>query len=342
MNAKSLLFCAAALLLAAIPAGAAPRGDTPRVRIAMLTDGGAWDDSSFNLSGREGLEALLNHFPIYANFVESDGPEDYARNLAELAERGYRLVIGIGILLAPDVEKMALAYPNTLFASVDGGSRTPPPNARSLLFRVEECAFPAGYLAAAWADLQDPADPAVAWIGGMRVESVTSFTVPFAEGVKHYNRKHRRRVRVLGDYIDSFTDAAKAGELAGRFLSEGADVVFAPAGEAGVGALDAAKKAKKWAIGVDGDQYETLYDVRDILLTSCVKRIDRAVMQLCVAVCENQFWGGGCYEGRLANNGVGLAPYHDYEFKLPDALKREIQDIQRDIAAGTLSPFGKN
>lgn len=344
MKSRPLPTLAAALLLCTLAAAtAAPqRSPRPRLRIAMLTDGGGWEDRSFNQSCREGLEALLNHFPIYANFVETDGPTDYARHIAEMAERGYRLIIGVGIRLAPDIEKLAPAYPRTLFATVDGGSPLPPKNVRSLVFRVEECAFPAGYLAAAWADLQDPEDPAVAWIGGMNVESVTSFSTPFCNGAKYYNKLKKRRVRILGGFINSFLDEDAAQTAAEHYLANGADVLFAPAGLAGLSAIRAAKNAGKWAVGVDSDQYDLLYPERNVLLTSCIKRMDRAIMQLCIAVCENQFWGGGSYEGRLANNGVGLAPYHDFESKIPDELKQEVQNIQQAIAANQLDPFAEN
>jgi len=330
---------AAFLLLAALlalPALAAKPKE--RLRVAMVFDSGQSDDGGYNQTCREGVESLLTVFPVFANFVESDGDGegDFGRILAEMAERGYDLIVGVGALIAPSVEEVAARYPKTKFATVDGGSSWPADNVCSLTFKVEEAAFPAGYLAAAWAELKDPADPAVAWVGGMDIPSVTSYTDAFAAGVRHYNRAKDARVRIEGECIGSFDDEAKAKALAEEYLENGADVVFAAAGAAGNAAVHAAAKAGKWAVGVDTDQTRTLYRDRNAILTSCLKRMDRAVMQLVVATAEGEFWGGSTYEGRLLNHGVGLAPFHAFELEIPSTVKQEVLDIEKALARGEL------
>jgi basic membrane protein A len=202
---------------------------------------------------------------------------------------------------------------------------------------VDECAFPAGYLAAAWADIKDPAGPAVAWVGGMDVDSVNQFIVGFRGGVAHYNTQKNKDVQVLGGHVGSFEDFKGGQQLAEEFLDEGADVVFGVGSLTGNGAIAAAKEYGKWAIGVDTDQFYTLLNEQDIILTSCLKRMDRAVGQVVLAALENQFWGGTRYVGTLANHGVGLAPYHAFEDQLPERLKKEVLDIQRKILEGTLA-----
>ena len=51
----------------------------------------------------------------------------------------------------------------------------------------------------------------------------------------------------------AFNDPVAAGELAKADFDRGADVVFAAAGGSGLGVLQAAKDARKLAIGVDSD-----------------------------------------------------------------------------------------
>ncbi len=195
----------------------------------------------------------------------------------------------------------------------------------------------AGYLAAAWAEMKDPKDPAVAWVGGMDVESVNQFIVGFRNGVAHYNKLKNKEVRVLGGYVGDFGDFEAGFKLAGGFLDDGADVVFGAGSISGNGAIAAAQKYGKWAIGVDTDQYNTLPDQQDVILTSCLKRMDRAVNQVVTAALEHQFWGGTRYVGNLANHGVGLAPFHKYEDQIPERLQKEIVDIQRNLLEGDLS-----
>ena len=335
---KNLLFAA---LLAA--AGTAPAADLPMprragpMRVAMLSDGGTFLDNSFNQTCREGLQELMySDAPLYVQFVETLAPRNFERKLAAFAERDYRLLIGIGYRMAEPIRAVAADYPRTYFACVDGDYEEVPHNVWAITFQVDECSFPAGYLAAAWADLQDPKDPAVAWIGGMDVDSVNQFIVGFRNGVQHYNQVKGKKVRALGDYVGSFEDFEGGRTLANRLIDDGADVVFGVGSISGNGGIAAAKERGKWAIGVDTDQYNTLVDQQDVLLTSCLKRMDRAVKQIVTAALESQFWGGTRYVGNLANHGVGLASYHDFETRIPERLQREVVDIQRRILEGKI------
>ena len=331
-----LLALTALPLLSPGTAAAAPE-DPPSIRVAMLSDGGSFSDRGFNQNCREGIEALLyGGAPIFIQFGESGDPANFERQLAAYAERDYRLIIGVGYRMAPAIEAVAAEYPRTLFACVDGDYESPPHNVWALTFQVDECAYPAGYLAAAWADLRDPQDPAVAWVGGMDVDSVNQFIVGFRNGIARYNEVKNKNIRVMGGHVGSFDDFEGGRALATSFLEKGADVVFGAGSVSGNGAVAAAKEFGKWAIGVDTDQYYTLLDQQDILLTSCLKRMDRAVQQTVTAALDNQFWGGTRYVGTLANHGVGLAPYHEFEDRIPERLDKEIVDIQRRILEGTL------
>ena len=93
--------CLAAALFAATTRAAAlppfPEPATNVLRVAMLSDGGSFADNSFNQSCREGLESLLYAgAPLFVQFYEPLGTEDFALQMGAFAERGYRLVIGIG------------------------------------------------------------------------------------------------------------------------------------------------------------------------------------------------------------------------------------------------------
>lgn len=332
--------CAVLLLapLAAPGTSTARPESQPPMRVAMLSDGGPFYDQGFNQNCREGLEALLAAgTPIFVQFGETLSRGNFEQKLASYAERDFRLIFGIGYRMASAIEAVAADYPRTLFSSVDASYENPPHNVWALTFQVDECAFPAGYLAAAWADIKDPAGPAVAWVGGMDVDSVNQFIVGFRGGVAHYNTQKNKDVQVLGGHVGSFEDFKGGQQLAEEFLDEGADVVFGVGSLTGNGAIAAAKEYGKWAIGVDTDQFYTLLNEQDIILTSCLKRMDRAVGQVVLAALENQFWGGTRYVGTLANHGVGLAPYHAFEDQLPERLKKEVLDIQRKILEGTLA-----
>ena len=336
---KNRLVCLGIAAALAVSASAQlpsrPRGP---MRVAMLSDGGTFSDNSFSQNCREGLEELMySGAPLFVQFVEPTSPLNFERKLAALAERDYRLILGVGYRMAPAIAAVAAEYPRTYFACVDGDFDNVPHNVWALTFQVDECSFPAGYLAAAWAEMQDPKDPAVAFIGGVDCASVNQFIVGFRNGVRHFNKLKNKDVRILGGYVGAFDDFAGGKQLALGFLDEGADVIFGVGSISGNGGIAAAKERGKWAIGVDTDQYNTLVDQQDVILTSCLKRMDRAVSQVVSAALDNQFWGGTRYVGSLSNHGVGLAPYHDFADRIPERLQKEIVDIQRNLLEGEIS-----
>jgi basic membrane protein A len=78
--------------------------------------------------------------------------------------------------------------------------------------------------------------------------------------------------------VSGFGDPAKGETAADGMFQKGADIVYHAAGGSGGGVFAAAKKAKGWAIGVDSDQALTAEaDVRDVILTSMLKKLDVAV-----------------------------------------------------------------
>lgn len=310
---------------------APPACDAAPLKVGMVSDAASFNDAGFNQSCQAGLQRAMREFKVEGCFRESRGHGDYLANLNDLAGSGCGLVIGIGALMQRDMAAAATNHPDVKFALVDGEFYPPLPNVQSLLFSVDEAAFQAGYLAAAWTDVQSPPGGKVGYVGGVKIASVEQFILPFQAGVSHFNRKHGKAIQVLGDYAGTFENPRQGRELGERLIAAGATVIFAAAGQTGAGALAAAKAKGKWGIGVDADQYYTLPEVRDCLLTSCLKRMDRAVYALVQDVLTGRFRGGGVMTGSLANGQVGLAPFHSLEKQIPAPIIQELADLQQDI-----------
>ena len=243
----------------------------------------------------------------------------------------------VGFLLGDATVKMAPEYPDLHLAGIDQWYDPPVDNAVAIIFAVDQASFPIGYLAAAWADMQDPADPMVAHVSGMQIPPVEQFNVAYEAGVNYYNEQKGKNVRFSGVYVGDF-EAADQGKIVGNSLiDEGADVIFGVGGKTGNGGLAAAKERGKWGVGVDVDQYFTLPNEKDILITSTMKRLDNAVFSVTEAELAGEFPGGGVYLATLENGGIGLAPFHDFEDQIPDELKAEIEAILEGIKAGEIS-----
>jgi basic membrane protein A len=306
------------------------------MKVGMVSDIGGVDDASFNENTWEGLTRARDELKVSAQFIESQAQADYEKNITEFAEQEYDLIFTVGFLLGEATAKMAPLYPDVQFAGIDQWYDPPIPNAVAITFAVDEAAFPIGYFAAGWADLKDPGDPQVGWVGGMQIPPVEQFIVAYEAGVAHYNQQKGANVQVKGVYVGSF-EAPDEGKIQGQSLiDEGVDVIFGVGGKTGNGGLAAAKESGKWGVGVDVDQYYTLPNERDILITSCMKRLDNAVFSVTEALTEEEFPGGDIYVGTLENEGVGLAPYHDFEDEVPDELTKEVEDIIDGIKKGEI------
>jgi basic membrane protein A len=302
----------------------------------MVSDVGGIDDASFNQNTWEGLEKAQEELGVEAQFIESAAQADYEKNITEFAEQDYDLIITVGFLLADATANMAAVYPDTNLAIIDNAYDPPIPNVAGIVFNVDEAAFPIGYLAAGWAALQDPGDPQVGWVGGMQIPPVEQFIVAYEAGVDYYNQQKGANVQAKGVYVGDF-EAPDQGKIQGQSLiDEGVDVIFGVGGKTGNGGLAAAKENGKWGIGVDVDQYYTLPNEKDILITSCMKRLDNAVFGVVEALLADEFPGGSVYVGTLTNSGVGVGPYHDYEDQIPDELKQEVDAIVEGIKNGEI------
>ena len=314
----------------------------PKFKVGMVSDVGGIDDASFNENTWKGLEDAARMFGVEAKFLESQAQADYENNITEFAEQGYDLIITVGFLLMDATHKMAREYPDVNFAGVDFSSfdwattGEVTPNVQGILFNVHEASFPVGYLAAAMADQLDPDDPVVAYIGGMQIPPVEEFIVAYEAGTNYYNEKYGKDVGFTGVYVGDFEAPDQGKVQANSLIDEGADIIMGVGGKTGNGGITAAKERGKWGVGVDVDQYYTLPNEKDILVTSTMKRLDKAVLAVIKNMVVGKFGGGADYFGTLANAGVGVGPLHDFEDKVPDNIKADVAQIQKDIMTGAL------
>jgi basic membrane protein A len=334
---KKWVFATIAMLLVLSLALAGCGGTADEgVKVGMVSDVGGIDDASFNQDTWDGLQRAQEELGVQAQFIESQAQADYEKNITEFAEQDYDLIITVGFLLGDATAKMAEQYPDTYLAIIDVVYDPPIPNVAGIAFNVDEAAFPIGYLAAGWASLQDPSDPQVGYVAGMQIPPVEQFIVAYEAGVDYYNQQKGANVQTKGVYVGDF-EAPDQGKIQGQSLvDEGVDVIFGVGGKTGNGGIAAAKENGKWGIGVDVDQYFTLPNEKDILITSCMKRLDNAVYGVVELLTEDQFPAGDVYVGTLENDGVGLAPYHDFEDQIPDELKQEVNDIVEGVKSGEL------
>jgi basic membrane protein A len=308
-----------------------------------VTDTGGVDDKSFNQTAYKGVLDAKD-LGVEAKVFESKDKSDFAPNISQALSQKCDLVVTVGFLLGDAT--LAAAQKNTKqrFAIVDyaffdkDNKKIDVPNVRELTFSTDQAAFLAGYVAAGTSKTGK-----VATYGGIQIPTVTIFMDGFKKGVDQYNKDSGKSVKLLGwngktgQFVGNFEDSDKGGTITASFLQDGADVIMPVAGPVGQGTISTVKAAggKAKIVWVDTDGCVSVPDACKYFLTSVVKNMDVAVLDTVKAAKDDTF-KGGIYTGTLKNDGVGIAPYHEFDATVPKALRDKVDEYKQQIISGEL------
>jgi basic membrane protein A len=301
------------------------------IKVGLAYDIGGRGDKSFNDAAAAGLEKAKSEFGVETKELEAKPGETDAQKeerLRLLAEGGYNTVVAVGFAYATALKKVAADFPDVHFAIVDDAS-IQAPNVADLVFAENEGSFLVGVAAA----LKTKSNH-VGFVGGVNVPLIQKFQAGYDAGVKAVNPDIKIEDKYLTQPPDfgGFQDPAK-GKVAGQGMYQsGADIVFAAAGSSGLGVFQAAKDANALAIGVDSDQYLTVDDaLKDVILTSMVKKVDVAVYNFIKSVTEgNALSGTQTFD--LKSGGIDYATSGG---KVDD-IKSKLDEYKQKIISGEI------
>ncbi len=332
---------AGVLLALAFVAGCSPGPTTGACQASALKVGLITDvtgiDGTVNRQLWSGLERAGQELGVCTEFLESRSDQDYARNITELGEQHFDLIVASSAQLLGAVQQMAGDYPSTQFVIADAPGVSPLPNVSTITFRVDQAAFLAGYLAAAWATTKDPGGPRVAYVASRENPAAEQYVKGFQAGVSYFDSHKGGLVQLDGVYVGDSEVAVDAQAAATSFFDWGADVLFEVDGAVPLGGLAIAEERGKWGIGADLDLYLAQPNVREILLTSAVKLPENAIGSFVKLMDLGGVRTGMTMAGTLENAGVGLAPFHDMERSIPDSVKQDLAEVEQDLLAGAVS-----
>ena len=326
-------------------------------RVGFVTDTGGIDDGSFNETQWAGIQLADAELPnIDAQFIQSDEATQYEPNLTEFASQGYDLIIASGFFLGGDMAKVANAYPEIMFSIFDYsypdsfgvpegvvGHAECIPNVMGQIFKADQAAYLAGYLAAGMTETGK-----IGYFGGAKIPTVTYFGVGFQMGMEKYNEVHGTSVELVGWdnetgeglFTGDFIDLTKGKEATESLFDEGVDIFIPVGGLIGSPGFDVARERGGYGIWVDTDGYFSLPGVQDVILTSVEKVMATSMFEMVKSAQAGTFQGCTNYVGDLANGGVTISPYHDLEDAIPDELKAEIEELKAQIISGEITDTG--
>jgi basic membrane protein A and related proteins len=287
---------------------------------AVIYDMGGKFDKSFNEAAFRGLEKYRKETgkPVMEFEIANETQREQA--MRRMAERGANPIIAIGFSQQGAVEKVAKEFPKVGFTIVDQVVKLP--NVQSVLFKEHEGSFLVGMIAALTSKTGK-----VGFIGGMDIPLIRKFQCGYEQGVKYANPKAEVFVNMVGTTGQAWSDPARGAEFARAHFAKGADVIFAAAGGTGLGIYQAAKDAKKFAIGVDSNQNHIQPGT---MLTSMVKRVEVSVYD---ALKGHK---PGLQVLGLKEDGVDYALDAHNEKLITPEVKKKVDQAKADIIAGKI------
>jgi basic membrane protein A len=305
-------------------------GPGAKVRIGLVFDIGGKNDQSFNSAAWRGLQRAEAELGVHVEFIEPSEGADRESALRTLAARNVDLVIAVGFIFGPDLERLAAQFPQVKFAGVDYSPSPgvgPLPNLAGLRFREQEGSFVVGAIAATLSRSK-----VVGFVGGMKIPLIRKFEAGYEAGVHYVCPDCRVLSAYAGTEPKAFSDAPLGQELASAQYARCADVIFHAAGKTGDGVFAAARQHGARAIGVDSDQFSA---APCCVVTSMIKRVDVAVFDIIKDTTNGQFHGG-MHELGLKEDGVGFVSDERNRFLLPIDVVNKAKQIGNEIIAGKI------
>jgi basic membrane protein A len=309
-----------------------PTGES-QLKVGLAYDIGGRGDQSFNDAAAAGLEKAKSEFGLEVRELEASSGESNAEKeerLRLLAQGGFNPIVGVGFAYAEPLGKVAKEFPDTKFAIVDDASdASKGANIANLTFAENEGSFLVGVIAALKSQ-----SGTVGFVGGVEVPLIKKFEAGYKAGAE----AGKAGTKVQSTYLTQppdftgFNDPAKGKTAADGQFDAGADVVYQAAGGSGGGVFQAAKAAGKMAIGVDSDQYATADPaVRDVIITSMLKKVDVAVFDFIKTVHDDAFKAGE----KVYDLKAGGVDYSTSGGKIDD-IKAQVDDFKAKIIAGEI------
>ena len=300
------------------------------MRVGLVFDVGGKNDKSFNEGAWRGLQRARDELGVEVQFIEPSEGADRESALRTLAARGVDLVIGVGFIFGPDLERLAVQFPAVKFAGIDYAPSPGVgalPNLEGLAFREHEGSFLVGAIAGLLSKTR-----VVGFVGGMKIPLIRKFEAGYAAGVRHVCAGCRVLSAYAGSEPKAFADPSLGQDLASAQYAQGADVIFHAAGKTGDGVFAAARQRGALAIGVDSDQHAA---APCCIVTSMVKGVDVAVLTAITELAAGHF-RAGTHELGLAENGVGFVANAENAGLLPANVVAQVNVLRAQIIAGTI------
>ena len=309
-------------------------GGALAVAAAVLTVGGAAQAEKIKVAGiytqpiQQKWDARL-HLALTAAqeageidyvFSEKVANTDYVRVLREYAESGVDLVVGEAFGISREARAVADDYPKVAFLM---GDPFKPHGTNFAVFDnyIHEPCYLMGIIAGAMT-----VDGKIGMVGGYPIGEVNRLFHAFMEGARSVRPDAQFKVTFIGSWFDP----PKAKEAAFAQIEAGVDVLYAER----AGVVDAAREKGIIAFGNVNDMNKE-ENGTDVVVTSALWHMENAINHAIELVKGGKFEAADYKEWTMMQKGgASLAPYYEFEDRIPAEIKAKVEETKSAILAG--------
>jgi len=278
-------------------------------KITLVLSVGGVHDESFNQGAWEGAQKASQELGVDVSYLESNSDADYAPNIETAIDQESDIVVGVGFQVGDAIKEAAKAHPEQQFVTIDSTYEEGLENVRNISFDEQQAGYLTGLIAGKMTKTN-----VIGWIGGLDIPSCSNFYIGYEKGAKEANPD----IKVMKQFTNSFTDAAKGRVVAEGMVNENADIIFMASGGGNAGSLEVVRENNIKAIGVD---MANNYLAPEHIITSALKNVGEGLSLTIKDFVDGNFTSGEVkYD--LSNGGVG--------FEKTDLLSDEVIKFVED------------
>ncbi len=271
----------------------------------------------------QALQAAADAGEIDYVYSEKTANTDYVRVLREYAESGVNLVVGEAFGISREVRKVADDYPEIAFLM---GDSFPEYGSNMSVFDnyIHEPSYLMGMIAGDMTKTNK-----IGMVGGYPIGEVNRLFHAFMAGALASNPKVQFKVSFIG----SWYDPPKAKESAFAQVESGVDILYAER----AGVVDAAREKGILAFGNVNDMNKE-ENGTDVVVSSSLWHMESAINHAIAQVKAGSFKAENYKEWTMmAKGGASLAPFYEFEDKIPAATKARVEEVTAKIMDGSFT-----
>jgi len=256
-------------------------------------------------------------------FSEKVANTDYVRVLREYAESGVKLIVGEAFGISKEARKVADEYQDVAFLMGD------PFDAYGTNFSVfdnwiHEPCYLMGIIAGSMTTTNK-----IGMVGGYPIGEVNRLFHAFQNGARSVNPDVQFKVIFIG----SWYDPPKAKEAAFAQVEAGVDILYAER----AGVVDAAREKGILAFGNVNDMNKE-ENGQGVVVTSALWHMENAISHAIGRVKAGTFTAENYQQWTMMQKGgASLAPYYEFEDRIPAEAKAKVEAVRAEIMAGSFT-----